>query len=141
MGGNIRQPGVNIANAVRIGGGFGLQQQGRALGVRRQHRIQQAGLAARRFLRHNANARAGIDVQAAARRGHFPGDQAQQGGFARAIAANKAHPPAIRDGKRRALEQGTASNAVVQVIDMQHEAGLVAQSEGGKKGERGRETN
>ena len=51
---NIRKADLYIANAVGIGGVLGFGQQGGALSISSQHRIQQAVIGSGGFLRHKA---------------------------------------------------------------------------------------
>ena len=89
MGVDIRQPGMDLGNAMGIVRGFCLGQQLRALRIGRQHRFQQALRPVGRFLGQHAEAGiswqadlAGIGLERA-------GDKLQQGRFARAIAPDK----------------------------------------------------
>ena len=51
MGVDIGEPGLNVGDAVRIGRGLGLGEQGGALGIGGEHHLDQALRARRRFLR------------------------------------------------------------------------------------------
>ena len=114
---------MDLGDAVRVGAALGLGQQGGALLVGGQHRLDQAVRPGRRFLRDPADAlvarqrdRAAIGIQLA-------GDQAQQGGLTAAVAADQADPLALVDGHGGAVEQRPPGDAIDEIIDVEHGGG------------------
>ena len=119
---NIGQPRLDIGDAVGVGGGFGLGQEARPLGIRRQYEIDDGNRSAGRFLLHTAHAHARLDTDIAALRRGFSAYQPEQGGFAGAIAPDKAHLRLCRQEERCLIEQDAPFNTVGEVVDVQHEA-------------------
>ncbi len=86
---NIRESQLDIRDAVRIGGGFRLFQQSKALGIRRENRVEQCVRPARRFLRDMAEDRLARHGDRAAFERDLAKDELEQRGFSAAIAADQ----------------------------------------------------
>ncbi len=84
------QPVVDLADAMWVFGVLGLGEKLRALGRRRQHRLERRGIAARRFLRHIADARPGRSIDAALIGLVKSGDHFEQRRFPGAVPADQA---------------------------------------------------
>ena len=111
MGVDIRQPDMDVGDAVRVGCGLLLLQQGGALDIGLEHDVDQRLLGAWRLLRHLADAgvlrqadRTGLGRQIA-------GDGAKQRGLAGAVAADKTSLAAGRQRQRSMIQQKAAGDA------------------------------
>ena len=118
--------------------GLGLGQQRRALDVGGQHRVEHRDVAARRILRHRADAHAARHVDVAAVGLELALDQLQQGRFARAVAADQADFPAVGDGRAGAVEQHPLAVAEGEVGDVKHGAAAFSMREGAQTKANGR---
>ena len=115
VGGNIGKAGVDGSDPVRVLRRFRLCHQGGALRVGGQHHFNQAFLRTRRFLRHLADAGKARHADGAAFTRQIAGDQLEQGGFARAIAAHKAGLAAGGQGDAGIVDEKTAADAIGEV--------------------------
>ena len=108
---------MDLADTVRIKGGFGFLHQGVTLGIGGQHHVKDGVVRRLHLLRHPAHARATAQPDRAVGRRLFDllADQLQQGGFARAIAADQPDFPARRDLGGGILEQGARADPVIKV--------------------------
>ena len=86
---DILQPGLDFGDAVRVLGGIRFLQQRRPFHVRRQHRVEQGDLVRRYLLRDAADAGVGRQRDLAAVGLQLAADQAEQSGFAGAVAADQ----------------------------------------------------
>ncbi len=120
MRADIGQALVDLGDAIGIVRSLGLAEQPRALLVGREHEVEQAVRSAGGFLRHPADAGRARDVDAAAVGMDLAGDQAQQRGLARAVAADESDLVAGRNAGRGLVEEDAPFDAVGQVVDMQH---------------------
>ncbi len=111
---------VDGGDAMRVGGVLRLIQQARALGVGGEHRIEDALLAARRLLRHVADARVARHGDRAHVGRKLAGDDLQERRLAGAVAADEADLVAGRDAGRRAFEDRPPLDAVAEIVDVQH---------------------
>ncbi len=116
---------MNVGDAARVFGGFGLGQKGAALGIGGQDRIQQAGRIRGRFLRHRADPRRRADAHRTFVRMGVAQDHSEQGGLARSVAADKAHLSSLRQVEGGFFEQHPSAQAKGHVIHMQH-GGVIA---------------
>ena len=101
-------------------GGFGLQQQGAALQISRQHGVEQIGGAGRCFLCHVTHAGALGEANRAAIGLDLPGDGLEKGGFTGAIAPHQADLAAGIDHKVAIVQQGPAGHPQGHVLKHQH---------------------
>ncbi len=127
MGADILQPGVDIADPVTVGGGVGLFEQLRPLGVLRQHPVDEAGFALGRLLPHHALARALGHGDGAAFGLQLAGDDFQQGGLAAAIAPHQPDLVAGRDRGAGLVKQGARADTPGDIVNMQHQGSLAWQ--------------
>ncbi len=138
---DVRQPGMDVGDAVGIGGVLGLGQEGGALAVGHQNGIDQALRPGRGLLRHHAHAGAVGQRDVAGIGMQFARDQLQQRRLAGAVAADQ---PGMVPGRQRqvgALQQDAPADAVGQVLDRQHGAPIARRSgprKGGRPGRSGR---
>ena len=91
-----------------------------ALLVGSQHEFDQAVRAARRLLRDPADARCAGQADAAVVRVQLAGDQAQQRGLARTVAADEADLVPGRNTDRGLVENRAPLDAVGEFVDVQH---------------------
>ena len=104
-GADLLQPRMDLGQAKAVMA-FGVLGQKRAtLEVGREDRVEHRDVAARRILRHGADPGAPHDVDGAGVGLDLPLDQAEQRGFARAVATHEADFPAVRKGPGSAIEQ------------------------------------
>ena len=87
-------------------------------------------LAAGRVLRHRADAGAAAQADAAAVGLDLALDQAQQGRFAGAVAADQADLPAVGHGRGGAIEQHALAMAEGEVVDVEHGAAAFSTRKG-----------
>ena len=100
---------------------LGLFQQGRAFDVGGQHEVDQLAVAAGRLLLDAADARAARNLRhRSALGGDLAADQAEQGGLAGAVAADKADLAALRQHGAGGVEQDAGAEAIGEVGDLQH---------------------
>ena len=107
--------------------GLRLGQQPRALRVGGQHELDQALGSAGGLLRHRADAGRARDVDGAVVGRKLAGDQAQQRGLARAVAADEADLVARGNAHGRLVEENAAFDAEGEVVDVQHGAQAIAE--------------
>ena len=109
-------------SAMRCGsvGVLGLVEQAGALGVGGEHPVEDAFLAARRLLRHVADARDARHGDRAHVGREVAGDDLQQRRLAGAVAADEADLVAGRNARGRPVEDRPALDAVAEVVDVQH---------------------
>ena len=113
---------MNFGNAVRIGGGFGLGEKIGAFFVLAQDPFEQGVVAAGGFLGDVADGCVAQGGDGAVVGGDFARDQAQERGFAGAIAADKSDLVAGRDGRSGGVKDQSPFDAVCQFVDVQHGA-------------------
>jgi hypothetical protein len=89
---DIDQPRLDFGDAVRIGGGLGLREQRGPFLISRQHDLEQRLRPAGGFLRDTSDAHAARNGNGAQIRRQFAHDHLEQGGLARAVAAEEADP-------------------------------------------------
>ena len=124
MGVYVGQPRVNLGDAVGVVGGLRLGEQLRAFDIGGQHGVDQAHVAARRFLGDNAQARFRGPRDGAAVGRHLTSYQAEQGRFTRAVTTDQRNAMALGNGDGGVVEDHTPAEAESQFIDVQHaEAG------------------
>ena len=102
-----------------------LGEQRRAFGVGGEHHVDEPLGAARRLLRHRADARRARQADGAALGRDLALDDAEQGGLAGAVAADHADPRSRRHGEGGSVEDHAIADPVGQIVDVQH-GGLVA---------------
>ncbi len=114
---NVEQALMDFTDAVGVGRGLGFLHQGVALCVSGQHDVENGLVSGGDLLRDPAEPGAGIQADGAviARVFHILADQAQQGGFARAVAAHKADFPAGRDLRRGRFKQGPGFDLKIEI--------------------------
>ena len=122
MGADVDEAGLDLGDAMRIGRGFGLDQQARALLVGFQHEVDQRAGAARRFLLDAAQPRAGWIIDRPVLGGELAGNHAEEGGLAGAVAAHEADAGIGRQGDGRLVEQQSRPQPVGQVVEVDHVA-------------------
>ena len=91
-----------------------------ALGIGREHRVDQALRTRRGFLRHRADAPAPAQLDFAGFAFIFAEDQLQQRGLARPVAADQADLAPVRDRGAGAIQDQTAGNANGDIVDDEH---------------------
>ncbi len=121
-GADFVEPGMDVGQPHSVVAGLGFSQQRGALDVGGQHGVQHGDIATRRVLRHRADAVAAAQADAAAVGFDVALDQAQQGRFPGAIAADQADLPAVGHGRGGAIEQHALAVAEGEIIDVQHGA-------------------
>ncbi len=94
--------------------------EARALEVGGENPVEEAIRSARRFLGDTADAGSARQRHVARVGMQVAGDQLQQRRFARAVAADEAHPMAFGDGRGGAFEDRLAFDVERQIVDMQH---------------------
>ena len=115
------RPRVDVGDALRVRRRLRLGEQAGALGVGRQHPVDQGGVVARRLLLHVADARAlRRDVTEPSSGADLAGDQPQQRRLAGAVAADEADLVTGRQRRRRRIEDEPPLDAVGEIVDMQH---------------------
>jgi hypothetical protein len=117
---------MDLCNPHRVRRRFGLGHEGGTLYVGLQDCIHKRGLAAWDFLIHTTQAHIGAQGYGPVIGADLAFDQAEECRFTRAVSTHKAHFLALIDGEGGLLEEGTAFNPVSEVIDMEHEKGLVS---------------
>ena len=120
MGVDVGEPRVDLGDAVRVGGVLGLVQQRGALGVGRQHGVEQALRPVRRLLRHHAEAGIARQVDAAGFAVQLAGDDLQQGRLAGAVAPDQPGMMPGRQRQRGCVEEDAPGDPVGEVGDGQH---------------------
>ena len=122
MRADVGEPLVDVGDAAGIVRRLRLRQQPRALLVGGEHELDQAVGPAGGLLRHLADAGRAGNVDGAVVGRQLAGDQAQQRGLARAVAADEADLVAGGNAHRRLVEEDAAFDAEGEVVDMQHGA-------------------
>ncbi len=120
MGIDVEKPGVNVADAERVGRGLGLGEERGPFGVGLEDGVQQARRAARRLLRDLSKAQAARDGHGSALGREVAGDDPEQSGLARPVAADEADPCAGRHRRGGAVQQGPAGDAAGDVGELKH---------------------
>ena len=118
VGADGDQAFVDFGQTVRVGG-FGFVEQCQPFGVSLQHGCQQGCWPLRRFLPHRGHAGAAGQADIAAVEGDFPGDSAQQCGFAGAVTPDEADASARIDGEVGAAHECASAHADGEVGDNQ----------------------
>ena len=90
------QPVIDLAQPVAVGFMFGFGQKLQPFRIGLQHGVEQAGIGAGRFLRHRAHAPGRGPADLAVIGMQLAQDHLEQGGLARAVAADQADAPAGR---------------------------------------------
>ena len=132
MGVDVDEAGLDVGDALGVACAFGLGDQRRPLGVGREHEVDQRLRPARRFLLDAAEPGALGRGDRAALGRELAADQAEEGGLARAVAADEADPRPARQRGGRAVDQQPLAEAVGQAVDMKH-GGLLARRASGCK--------
>ena len=104
---------------------LGLRQKARAFGIGLQHRVDQADIGAGRFLRHRAHAPGIGPAHLAVVGMQLAQDHLEQGGFARAIAADQADAAARGKIGGGAGQDFPSRDPHHDVVDRQHLPGLI----------------
>ena len=117
---------MNVGDALRINGGFGLAQQRVHFGVARQHDVEQRLLHRWDFLRHEPHARAAARTDGAVAAIRLLPDEAQQRRLARAVSAHKPDLPAFGDEGGGVLEQRASPDTVGEIVNFEHGLGFAA---------------
>jgi len=99
MGVNIGKPDVDFRNSCGVFCGLGLGEQGRAFGVSRQNRVNEALGASWRFLRHRADPKPARKLDFAGFRPYFAPYQSEKGCFPCSVTTHKADARAGRNGR------------------------------------------
>ena len=124
------EPGMDVGQPQSVVAGLGFGQQRGALDVGGQHGVEHGDAAAGRVLRHRADAVSAAQADAAAVGLDVALDQAQQGRFAGAVAADQADLPAVGHGRGGAIEQHALAVAEGEVIDVKHGAAAFSTRKG-----------
>ena len=119
---DIDKPRMDFGDAMRIGGGLGFAKQRAALGIGREHEIDERRLAAGRFLRDLADPRAPGQRDRAALGRDLAGDQPEQRRLADAVAPDEADARRRQGSTGRAVEKKARPKPVGEVVDLQHRA-------------------
>ncbi len=122
MGGNVREPRLDLGNAMGVALGRRRNDEVRALGVGRQHNIEKAFGAIRSFLCQPADSAARRQHHLASFRRDLSGNDPQQRGLACTVAADKPDPGASRQGGGRAVQQGASADLAGDVVETEHAA-------------------
>ena len=120
MGLNIRKPGLDITDLIRIGLGLGPRQQIRALKISRQHGVKQADVTCGRFLRDPADACLTRDLDFPAIGGQFAADQLEQRGLTTAVSPDHTDGGSGRHSGRSIGEQRLSANREGKVLNGNH---------------------
>ncbi|MND99293.1 hypothetical protein D3C80_916760 [compost metagenome] len=120
MGVDIDEPHLDFGDPVRIGRGFGLCQKRAALLVGGKHDGNQRIFRTRCFLRDLADARLFGDRHRTAFGRKIAGDDPEQGGFAGAVAADKARLHASRKCHARMVEKQAPGDAGGKIGNRNH---------------------
>ena len=133
MGVDVGEAGMNLGNAVGVGGGFRFSQEAGSFAIRGENLVEQALRSVRSFLGDAAEAGAPAHGDGAAVGLQVAGDDVQQSRLAGAVSPHQADPMARRYGKGGAFEKQATTDPVAQIIDVQHGRG---DNTGIRKGER-----
>ena len=93
---DVDEPRLDLGDAFRIGRIFGFAEERGALGVGREHEVDQRLRAAGRLLLDAAEPRAFRNRDRAALRREFAANEAEERGLAGAVAPDEPHPRAAR---------------------------------------------
>ena len=121
------QTGINLSETVGVGFMLGFGQEPHALGLGAQHGVEQAYIVAGRILGDSADPPACGPVSGSAIGLDFAQDNLEQRGLARAIAADQADAPPGGQIRARALEDFPPGDSDHDVVESQHDGGLLAQ--------------
>ena len=132
MGVDRDQPFVHFGQPVAIGAAFAFRHQRGALGIGRQHGFEGRGVPAGGFLRDIAKPAAAGHGDAAAVRLQHAGNDADERGLARAVAADQADPPARRQLCGGIVNDRPPAKANRNSGQVQHPARLAGPARGRK---------
>ncbi len=113
---------MDVGQAQAVLGGLGLGKQRGPFDVGRQHGVDHLDVAARRVLRHRADAGAAHQVDVTRVGLVLALDDLEQGRFACAVAADQANLPAVGESHRGAVEQDALAVAKGEIGDAEHGA-------------------
>jgi hypothetical protein len=114
------EPFVNFTDAVGILGVLGFLQQSRTLFRRREHGLERRRRPARRFLGEIADARAGRRLDGSAVGLIEPGDDFQQRGFSRPVAAHQTDTRFRGQRRRGVIEDEMTAEAEGDAVKRNH---------------------
>jgi hypothetical protein len=134
MGVDVGQPGLDLGDAVRVGGGLRLLHQQEALAVGGKHDVDQRLLGAGSFLRDLADAGALRHRDAAGLGGEIARDGPEEGRLAGAVAADEACLGAGGQRQRSVVDQEPSGDAKRDVVEDQHGACLAEPRRARKRG-------
>ena len=117
---DVGQANLDFRDPLRIGRVLGFGEQAGTLGVGRKHPIEQAVVAARRFLRDVAEAGVARDRDRSVVGRHLTFEKTQQCRLAGAVAPDEADLVAGGDRDSRLLEDRPSLDPIGQIVDMQH---------------------
>ncbi len=120
VGADLGEAIVDVGHPLRRRG-LQLGGEGRALGVRRQHRLQQRDRRRRLLLVGRADPSRARQDDLPAAGGEFALDQAEQRGLAGAIAADEADLGAGGEGGGRPIEEAAPVGVENEVLDAEHD--------------------
>ena len=104
---------------------LGLRHQRRALAIGAEHHVEDGDLARCDFLLDAADPRPGMDRDGAAIGRDLALDQPEERGLARSVLAHEAGLGSGGQHDGGALEERTALDAVGEVVDGEHDGGVV----------------
>ena len=119
-GADVGQALVDFGDPCGLARRFGLFEQGRALRIGGENRVEQALRPGRRVLCDQAEPHVALQGEAAFVGLQAAGDQLEQSRLAAAVGADQPGTLALVDGDRGPLEQGAAGDPVSHLVDMQH---------------------
>jgi hypothetical protein len=114
---DIGKAGLDVCDAMRVGGVFGFGYERRPLHIGRQNRVDERDLVAGNLLAHAADLPAERQLDRAGVERQLAPDDAKERGLAGAVAPDKTDLVACRDYRRGVLEQRTALDRIGDVVD------------------------
>ena len=123
---HVGKAGLDVGDAVRVRGGFGLGGEGLEFSIACHHGLEQGFGPTRCLLGHRSDPGIAGQGDGTGLQWELPQDQLEERRLADAIAADDAHLVAFRHCDGGVFQQQTAADPVGQSIDVQHGARLVA---------------